>query len=197
MISGLLSKGGSSVQSKFAKVISPEQAGQYDTISHAEFYNAIKFFRLELGDAGKTMALEVSKSIQSIFREWQLDPNIFQQDFEQYQAFVQTTVDQLWNASGMEQSEEMSFDLIRRRLYMALTTSLLSKMNARNVFEQEFSSVPDALRAMKEDHQNFCRFIKFCQERTRYFTYIASQTFWRTLETLRTEELAEHRRNAR
>ena len=54
--------------------------------------------------------------------------------------------------------------------------------------EEEFGSITALLQVMQRDHAEFCRFIAFCRERTPYFRYIVSRTFWRTLETLCQEE---------
>ncbi len=165
----------------------PESPQKNERILHEEFYVAMRFFASKLGDSGKQMALEVTNSVERIKQAWQLDEAIFQKESDQFDAYVQTIIQRLWKASKTDLSERLPLELVRRRLYMTLTTSLLSKMNIRSAFETEFGAIPELLKAMQDNHSVFCRFMAFCQARTPYFTLITAQTFWRTLETLRTE----------
>lgn len=200
MISGLLSRANSAMQEKFDKELpfiqkilaqhKTESAQENEYIGHEEFYIAMRFFEANLENPGKQMALEIINSIERIEQEWRLDENVFQKQLDQFDTYTQTIINRLWKANKTEFYAKLSPELVRRRLYMALTTSLLSKMNVRNAFEAEFRSIPQVLQAMQDDHAVFCRFMKFCQERTPYFTLIVSQTFWRTLETLRMETVS-------
>jgi hypothetical protein len=61
-------------------------------------------------------------------------------------------------------------------------------LRERKPFQEEFGSIPELVNAMQKEHTVFCRFMAFCKARIPYFNYIASRTFWRTLETLRLEE---------
>lgn len=192
MVSGLLRQANSALQEKVKTIIPPQPAAQEKLPAHEDFYQAMRLLANKLDHAGKVMALEVINCLQTITQESQLDPVMFQEDPEQFQARIQTTINQLWSASRVPYPAP-PFDLVRRRLYMAWMTALLSKMNDRNAFEQEFGSIPEALQAMQKDHHTFCRFMAFCQERTPYFRYLTTQTFWRTLETMRTEQLAAQR----
>jgi hypothetical protein len=147
----------------------------------------MRFFASNLNNAGQRMAWEVVQSIDQITQEWLLDPALFQAKRDAFDHHLHTFVTQLWHASHLSPSAHPPLDLIRRRLYIAWTNSLLRKMNVRHAFEAEFGSIPDVLNAMQADHAVFCRFMAFCQAQTPYFTYIASRTFWRTLETLLTQ----------
>ena len=195
MISGLMTKVSSEAQKKFHKenpayqeMLQHQTPEEVSSLSHEEFYQAMRFFMTAFDDAGKQMALEVTKCIDVIKQDWQLEDEIFQIPLEQFTERVQTMMIHLWEASHIDYPDDLSFDRVRRRLYMTFTSSLLSKMNVRQAFEEEFGSITTLLRAMHHDHTEFCRFMAFCRERTPYFRYIVSRTFWRTLETLRQEE---------
>jgi hypothetical protein len=143
------------------------------------------------------MVLELTKSIETLKAEWQLDDLLFQESLDQFETQLQSLIRLLYQ--GVQTSGRtvlrggcvcsIPLELVRRRLYIALTTSLLRYVKERKPFQAEFGSIPDVVKAMQKDHQVFCRFMAFCRERTPYFTYIASQTFWRTLETLRLDVL--------
>jgi hypothetical protein len=194
MISGLVTKMSPEGQKKFYKefptfqnLLAHQTPGEVSSLSHEEFYQAMRFFMAVLDDAGKQMALEVTRCIETIKQDWQLEDEMFQVPLEEFTERVQTMMIRLWKANHMDYPDDLAFDRVRRRLYMALTSSLLSKMNVRQAFEEEFGSITALLQAMQRDHADFFRFIAFCRERTPYFRYIVSRTFWRTLETLRQE----------
>lgn len=193
MLSGLLPKADPGTQEKLSKSLADSTSTSTDPLTHEAFYNAMRVLANKLANSGKVMALEIINCLQNITREAQIDPSLFQEDSEQFQSRVQAMMKPLWSVGHFPISEPLPFERVRRRLYMALMTALLSKMNIRNAFEQEFGSIPDTLEAMQKDHTVFCRFMAFCQERTPYFRYLTTQTFWRTLETMRTEQLAAQR----
>ena len=193
ILSGLLNKADAATQEKLNGMISASTSSPGESLPHEVFYNAMRLLTNTLDNAGKVMAIEVVNCLQTITRESQIDPAIFQEDPEQFQSRIQAMMTQLWSTGRFPVSEPLPFALVRRRLYMALMTALLSKMNVKNAFEQEFGSIPETLQAMQKEHTVFCRFMTFCQQRTPYFRYITTQTFWRTLETMRTEQLAAQR----
>lgn len=192
MLSGLLDQADPGIQEKLKAMLAASSPSSLEFLPHEVFYNAMRLLSNKLDHAGKVMALEVINCLQAITQESQLDPAIFQEDVELFQSRIQGMMNQLWSASRIPFAAP-PFDLVRRRLYMAWMTALLSKMNVKHVFEQEFGSIPETLQAMQKNHNIFCRFMAFCQARTPYFRYLTTQTFWRTLETMRTEQLTDQR----
>lgn len=190
MVSGLLAGAKPAIQKQVETMI-PDSRENASHLAHESFYKIMCFLASKLDDSGKQMAFEVTNSIQTIQQEWQLDTRMFQEDYGQFAAWVDSLASQLVKAHHMEWPDSMSCEHIRRRVYLALTTSLLGKMNVRQAFEGKFDSISSLLKTMQNDHTHFCRFMAFCQERTPYFSHIVSRTFWRTLETLRLENVVE------
>ena len=201
MLAGLFAKASPLTQAKFVQkfpslqVIASQSQCQGECIPHAEFFQAMLFFESHLDSSGKHIALEVAKSIDTIKEEWQLDESFFHGGVDHFEICLQSLLKPLFQ--GVQTSGRtvlrggcvcsIPLELVRRRLYIALTTSLLHYVKERKPFQAEFGSIPDVVKAMQKDHQMFCRFMAFCRERIPYFPYIVSQTFWRTLETLRLE----------
>jgi len=208
MIAGLFAKARPSIQDKFVQklpslqeIVVPVQPKR-GSITHGEFFDAMLFFESHLNFAGKQMAIEVTKSLDTIKEAWQLDDLLFQEELDRFETRLQAMIGQICQGvqdsscqgvqnsfcEGVQTSAcNMSLELVRRRLYIALTTSLLRYLGERKPFQAEFSSIPEVVNAMQKDHAVFCRFMAFCKAKTPYFNYIASRTFWRTLETLRLE----------
>lgn len=192
MIAGLFAQVKSSLQEKFAKKLPSLQKvvvlsqREREAITHGEFFDAMLFFESHLPSAGKQMAIEVTRSIDTIKEEWQLDDGFFQEELDSFETRLQAMLNQI--CPGVQTSVcDIPLERVRRRLYIALTTSLLRYLGERKSFQEEFGSIPEVINAMQNDHAIFCRFIAFCKVRTPYFSYIVSRTFWRTLETLRLE----------
>ena len=162
------------------EAIPPDYQPTSDAYSHAEFVRAMRLRVSKLPDAGREIALRVTDAIDALVREWRIDEAIFSEPVEQFTARLRESVRPFGQA-------DLSIEQLRRRLYIALTTALLSKMRAREDFAAAFGSIPALLQAMQADHAEFCRFMAFCRERTPHVLLLASQTFWRTLETVRHE----------
>ena len=160
-------------------------------VTHAEFCRAIRAFLPGIAAAEDVLALEATRAIDMVTRAWQLDDAVFQESGEQFVGRLSAVIAELWQANGMTPADGDA-DTLRRRLYVALPAALLSKMRARTEFVREFGSIPNLLAAMAADHAQFCRVMAFCRERSPYFLFLASQTFWRTVETFRLERLASH-----
>lgn len=187
MLAGLLpqisAKAHQAFQQRFPQLPQPLTPQTDLTLSHEDFYAMMLFFQGQGKKFYRLMAREVSRSIGDIKAEWWLDPVIFQQPEEEFTVWLRTIVDTLWQAGSAPVPDDLG--LIRRRLAMALTTALLRHIEARGEFEAQFQSIPEALAAIQDEHAQFCRLMRFCQERTPYFDYLASRSFWRTLDTLR------------
>jgi hypothetical protein len=192
MMTGLFTRVSASIQDRFIQKFPSLQAivssAQFksQSVTHEDFLNAMRFFHSHLESSGKQVAIEITTSIEILKQEWQLDESFFQDAIDHFITRLQAIINEM--CQGVQTSIGiMPLDLVRRRLYIALTTSLLRHVKERNPFQTEFGSIPKTVNAMQQDHAVFCRFMAFCRERNPYFTYVASQTFWRTLETLRLE----------
>ena len=136
----------------------------------------------------KQMALEVIHSIEQIIDEWKLKTAFFTAGLDDFNAHLQAVVRKFEKASASGRLATISTNQIRRRLYIALTTSLFRFTRDTQKFQLEFGSIPEVLKAMQNDHHVFCRTMAFFSTQTPYFSHTASQTFWRTLRLLNTDD---------
>lgn len=161
-------------------------------LDHKGFVDLMRFCRTSLNVSPKQMAIEVTKTIETITREWALDDLLFQEDAGIFESRLQAIMQRLSQDAQTSSRQNVPaasipLSLVRRRLYIAMTTSLVRYLKDGTPFQTAFGSIPEALHAMQEDHKVFCRCMRLCQEHIPYFAHVASQTFWRTLETLRLE----------
>jgi hypothetical protein len=174
MATELLACAALAVQQQFTDTFDPSNFG-----SHEDFRRAMLFWEAHLPEAGPQIARAVIKSIDTLKAVWQLDDELFQESVSRFDQRVQTLIAPLF-----QHQPPMTPAWIRRRLYLALTTSLLRHLTPGQPFYDRFGTVPEVLNAMQDDHTVFCRVMAWFRDQIPYFHYLASRTFWRTLETL-------------
>lgn len=160
-------------------------------LNHVQFSEAMRYFATHLKNAEKKMAMEVINSIEQIMAEWKLSTAFFTGALDDFDTHLQAVVRKFAKASPSCRFSAGSINQIRRRLYIALTTSLFRFTANQQKFQLEFGSIPEVLKAMQGDHSVFCRVMAFFSTQTPYFSHAASQTFWRTFQSLHTDYLSE------
>ena len=184
MVLGLAGRLNAGARKKFDKCVTLHLS----KLNHKQFNETIKFFMSHLKNFEKQMALEVIHSIEQIIDEWKLKTAFFTAGLDDFNAHLQAVVRKFEKASASGRLATISTNQIRRRLYIALTTSLFRFTRDTQKFQLEFGSIPEVLKAMQNDHHVFCRTMAFFSTQTPYFSHTASQTFWRTLRLLNTDD---------
>lgn len=156
-------------------------------LNHLEFIEAMRYFVSHLKNSEKQMALEVINSIEQLIDLWKLNPPFFAAGLDDFNARLRAVVEKYTQASARCRLSTFSINQIRRRIYLALTTSLFRFIKDPKQFQMEFGTIPEVLKAIQEDHSVFCRVMAFFSTQTPFFSHAASQAFWRTLQSLNTE----------
>jgi hypothetical protein len=162
-------------------------------LAHVQFYDTVLCFQSRVKDSEKRMALQVIDSLAQIKDEWQLDQRFFTEELEQFDDRLQEAVEQFGRGASTGGLADIPIERVRRRLYVALTSSLFKYITDPQAFHSEFGSIPEVMTAIQKDHRVFCRVMAFFRTRIPYFIHLASQTFWRTLQTLCTESRPDDR----
>ncbi|MGD8292344.1 MAG: hypothetical protein PVF37_11610 [Desulfobacterales bacterium] len=163
----------------------------FSSLSHIQFSDTMNYFVSHLKNCEEQMAMAVINSIVRIIDEWKLDPAFFSGEQKEFNAHLRAVVRKFAKASASSRLAGIPVNQIRRRLYIALTTSLYRFDRSQQKFQLEFGSIPAVLRAMRTDHSMFCRIMVYFGDQTPYFSHAASQTFWRTLQSLNTDHLPQ------
>jgi hypothetical protein len=187
MVLGLAEKLNPVPKKKFDKRISPDLSN----LNHIQFSETMNYFVSHLKNFEKQMAIAVINSLEQIIDEWKLDTTFFSGGPDEFNAHLQTIVRKFATASASSWLPSISINRIRRRLYIALTTSLYRFTRDQQTFQLEFGSIPGVLKAMQTDHTVFGRVMAFFSTQTPYFSHAASSTFWRTLQALNTDCLPQ------
>jgi hypothetical protein len=187
MVFGLGAHLNSADRKKLDKHILPDVSN----LNHIQFSAAMNYFSSHLKNSEKRMALEVINSIEDIIDEWKLNPAFFSGGQDAFDAHLEAVVGKFAKVCAPSRLPGLPINQIRRRLYIALTTSLYRFSRDQQKFQLEFGSIPATLRAMQADHTMFCRVMAYFGDQTPYFTHAASQSFWRTLQSLNTDRLSQ------
>ena len=157
---------------------------------HAQFYRAMCFFEDHVQGAGPRMTQASLDALATIVSEWQLKSEIFQKDRNQFDLHLKALAQKMAKSSPSPTLSKLPLSLIRRRLYITLTTSLLRFVKNQTEFEARFGTLSEALVAMQADHTVFSRVMAIFLDDFPYGEFVASQTFWRTIQTLDNESQA-------
>lgn len=156
--------------------------------THPRFHEAVRFFLAHLPDAESALARASIEATAAVRRAWRLDIAFLTADADRFEEELGRIVDRLCRSRPHGRLSALRLAHIRRRLYLALTASLLRYVRDPDSFRAEFAAVPDLLGKMRADRGTFTRAMAFFAAQTPYFVDIASRTFWRTLAALDTEE---------
>jgi hypothetical protein len=163
------------------------------SFQHAQFVEMMTLCYTHIPQAKQIAALEVLNSLDRIKVEWQQEAQELQEDDDaRYEQRLKSILAQLYPQetkaeNSIEDAVQAWLPQVRRRIVIAMTTALLRYVRDRQLLQQSFGSLPQAIAAMQQNHAEFVRFLRLCQERIPYYKHVAAQSFWRTLETLRLE----------
>lgn len=160
---------------------------------HSRFVEFMTMCYTHIPQAKQTMALEVLNSLDQLKAEWQQEAQgLREEDEARYEQRLKSILMQLYpqepnSPHNVGQAVLDWLPQVRRRLVIAMTTSLLRYVRDRQQFQQSFGPLPQAIVVMQRNQAEFARFLGLYQERIPYYDHVAAQVFWRTLETLRLE----------
>lgn len=169
-------------QSAFARRF-PED---HERLSHPRFHGIIRFLHSRLPDAETRMAYAAMDAVAAVIETWRLDDAALTNTPETFEAVAKKTVDRIRDANPAGRLAGLPFTVVIRRLRMALTASLLRHIRDSKEFRSRFGSIPQVLKTIQADPAVFCRVMSFLRDQLPYFSLVASQSFWRTLNNLDT-----------
>jgi hypothetical protein len=126
-------------------------------------------------------------ALATVQTQWLIPADALCRTAEAFDVCLQAAVNQMAAASPYGRIGGLAFDVVRRRMRLALAASLLTYLRDPPAFHAIFGSVPRCFMDMERDRNLFCRLMAFFFEQLPYAGHLASQTFWRLLQTLDTE----------
>ena len=158
-----------------------------ERLIHPQFHRIIRFLHARLPNAEERMALAALDAVAAVLAFWHLDENILTQKPEIFETFARQMAARIMDGSHAGRLAGLPFDVVIRRLRLALTVSLLRHVKDSENFRSEFGLVSQVLKAIPGNPAVFSRVMSFLQGQVPYFSHVASQIFWRTLNNLDAE----------
>jgi hypothetical protein len=158
-----------------------------DRLIHPQFHRIIRFLHARLPNAEECMARAVLDAAAAVLAFWRLDETMFTQKPEIFETFARQMAARIVDGSHAGGLAGLPFDVVIRRLRLALTVSLLRHVKDPEGFRSEFGLIPQVLKAIPGDPVVFSRVMSFLLGQVPYFSHVASQVFWRTLNNLDAE----------
>lgn len=157
-------------------------------IRHSQFCSLIQGFCSHVPNPEGPLAAASLDAIAVVCRRWTLDRALLSGSAASFDESLRKAVQEMVEHNPGGALGGQLFDRIRRRVRMALITSLLRHARDPVGFKSAFGSVPEALAAMQEDPAVFSRAMDLLSSQVPYFAAIASRTFWRTLNAMDTDD---------
>lgn len=155
------------------------------------FQETMRWLEGRLPDPGPLMTRAALDALSAVKAQWLIPADALCRTAEAFDACLQDAVNRVAAARPHGRLGGLAFAVVRRRLRLALTASLLACTRDPAVFHARFGPVPRCLTGMEQDRALFCRVMAFFFEQLPYAEHLASQAFWRLLQTLDTEILPE------
>jgi hypothetical protein len=173
-----------SAQASFARRF-PESG---DRLSHPQFHAIMRFLHSKLSDAKTKMARASIEAVADVMATWYLDEASLTDGPDRFEMAVRRAADRIIDGSPVgRQLAELPFDVVVRRLRLALTASLLRHVRESDGFRSTFGSIPRIFSKIQGDPAVFSQVMSFLQGQLPYFGHVSSQVFWRTLNHLNTD----------
>ena len=126
-------------------------------------------------------AMEVLADIRS---DWLLAETFWGGEPDRFDSRLGALVRAMTSANPNGGLSHITIAQVRHRLHIALVTALLRIVPKPSKFYTQFGTVPNVLADMRQDRARLCQAMAFFWRETPYADLVASQAFWRTLQTL-------------
>lgn len=169
-----------SLKGKLSADIPPDPS----TIRHLEFHAMVQLFCAHVPNPEEQLAMASLDALSVVCKRWILNHELLTGSAVSFDEYLREAVQEIGEQNPGGELAGQQFANIRRRVYMALVTSLLRHARDPAAFKSAFGPVPEVLAAMRKNRAVFSRAMKLFSGQVSHFTNIASRTFWRTLNTM-------------
>jgi hypothetical protein len=164
----------------------PEGPG---AVTHQSFNWIMRHMEGRLPDPGPALAGAALDAVAALKAQWRVDDACFRSAPEAFDARLGEALAQMARANPSGPLASAVAAAVRKRVQLALIASLLTYVRDSAAFEAAFGGVSRCLREIENDPTIFSRVMAFFFERIPYAGQLASQTFWRTLQSLDNEPI--------
>ena len=102
-------------------------------------------------------------------------------------SYLQNLIEQIACVNSDGNLAQHALDTIRRRLKIAVVTSLMRHVRNPELLREEYGSVPQILQGIDRDPALWPALMATFKKQVPYAQHVSTQSFWRTLNNMDTE----------
>ncbi len=155
--------------------------------THRRYHAAVKYFLAHLSNAETHITAVVLDNIEALKMDWQQTAKKCLFNTNPENSYLQDLVEEISRANTEGNLAQHGLDELRRRLRIAVITSLMRHVRKPDLLREEFGSLPQILRGLSQNQSLFSALIATFEKQIPYAAHIMAQSFWRTLNSMDTE----------
>jgi hypothetical protein len=156
-------------------------------LAHPRFHGTVRELSQRLRNSGPRLAAAAIDAVAAVVATWRIDPGLFTGSPAVFDDGLRSAAGRISAANPRGRLGGMPFGELRRRTRLALCVSLLKYVGDPDAFRSSFGAVPRCLAEMERNPALFSRLMAFFMGRLPHAGTLASQSFWRVLQTLDNE----------
>jgi hypothetical protein len=155
--------------------------------THPRYHAVVKYFLTHLSGAETQITAAVLDVIEALKLDWQETAKRCFSNANPGDSDLQYLIGQISRVNSNGNLARHGIDKIRRRLKIAVATSLLRHVRKPDLLREKYGSVPQILHEMGRDPALLPALMVFFREQVPYAQHVIAQSFWRTLNNMDTE----------
>ena len=155
--------------------------------SHLRYHAAVKYSLAHLSDAETQITGTVLDVIETLKLDWQRIAKKCLSNANPGSSHLQKLIEQITHVNSDGKLAQHGLDKIRRRLKIAVVTSLMRHVRKPDLLRKKYGSVPLMLQGISRDPALLSVVMVAFKEQVPYARHVIAQSFWRTLNNMDTE----------
>lgn len=154
---------------------------------HPRFHKSVKYFLTHLSDAETQITATVLDVIEALTLEWQRIAKHCLSNKSLGGPYLPDLIEQIARVNPDGHLAQHGVDTIRRRLKIAVVTSLMRHVRNPELLREKYGSVAQILQGIGRDPDLWTALMATYKVQVPYAQHVSTQSFWRTLNNLDTE----------
>ena len=155
--------------------------------THPRFHESVKYFFAHLADVETQITATVLDVIEALKLEWQRIAKKCLSNQNPGDPYLQDLIEKIARVNPDGHLAQHSVDTIRRRLKIAVVTSLMRHVRKPAMLRGKYGSVVQILQGISRNPALLPALIVTFKEQVPYAQHVIAQSFWRTLNNMDTE----------
>ena len=155
--------------------------------THPRYHAAVNCFIAHLPDAETQIAAAVLDVVEALKLDWQRTAKKCLANVNPGDTDLQNLIERISRVNPDGQLAHHGLDKIRRRLKIAVVTSLLRHVRKPDWLRATYGSVPQMLQGAGRDPAHWSTLMDTFETQVPYAQHVTARSFWRTVNNLDNE----------